>query len=104
MILAMKKHYHCDPHDQRDEPLVFDWDIETGEISGPSAAWILEVAACRYVPICPPPNGWDLSPEPLKSRVDMAAIIGYRHKLPEDLRGYYPHLPRPKGLGPYIID
>ncbi|HCU68154.1 MAG TPA: hypothetical protein DGF30_02775 [Desulfomicrobium sp.] len=100
----MKKHYHCEHRTQGEDPLVFDWDEETGEISGPSAGRIREFAACRAVPIYPPPNYWDLSPEPLKSRVDMAAIIGIWHKLPEDLRGYYPHLPRPKGLGPYIID
>lgn len=87
---TMKKHYVCKPQVWHESPLVFDWDIETGEISGPSAERILEFAACRAVPIYPPPQDWDLSSEPLKSKADMAAIIGYRHELPEDLREHYP--------------
>lgn len=31
-----------------------------------------------------------MSDEPLKSRVDMAAIIGNYHFLPEELEEYYP--------------
>jgi hypothetical protein len=90
MILAMKKHYVCKPRDQRDEPLVFDWDSETGEISGPSADHILQFSKGGSIPIHPHPQGWDLSPEPLKSKTDMAAIIGIWHKLPEDLIEHYP--------------
>jgi hypothetical protein len=99
----MKKHYHCEHHVQEEDPLIFDWDDETGEISGPSAAWILEVAACRYVPINPPPQSWDLSPEPLKSKTDMAAIIGVWHRLPEDLVEHYPRPWNPEDFDPNVI-
>jgi hypothetical protein len=93
----MKKHYHCKPLTwHEDTPLVFDWDDETGEISGPSAGRILDMATWSYIPIYPPPQGWDLSQEPLKSKADMAAIIGYRHELPEDLREHYPGLSTPR--------
>ena len=86
----MKKHYICDPCDQRDEPLVFDWDQEAGEVSGPSAEWILELAAWGEIPIYPPPQVWTIGPEPLKDKYDMAAIIGFKHELPEDLAEHYP--------------
>lgn len=86
----MKKHFTCKPRPGHETPLVFDWDDETGKVSGPSAAWILELAARSYVPIYPPPQDWPLGPEPLKSKADMAAIIGYRHELPEDLAEHYP--------------
>lgn len=92
----MKKHYVCKPRDQRDEPLVFDWDEEAGEVSGPSAARILGMIEWPYIPIVPPPQGWDLGPEPLKDRHDMAAIIGFEHELPEDLAAYYPGLSTPE--------
>ena len=100
----MKKHYVCKPRYQGDKPpifdwdkpLVFDWDEEAGEVSGPSAAIILDMSTWPYIPIYPPPQGWDLSPEPLKSRADMAAIIGYKHYIPEDLAAYYPGLSTPK--------
>ena len=99
----MKKHYTCDPYDQRDEPLVFDWDQEAGEVSGPSAERILEFAACRAVPIYPPPNYWDLSLEPLKNKTDMAAIIGVWHRLPEDLVEHYPRPWNPEDFDPNVI-
>lgn len=86
----MKKHYVCDPYDQRDEPLIFDWDPEAGEVSGPSAGMILEIAASGGVSIYPPPQHWIFGTEPLKDKYDMAAIIGVWHKLPEDLAEYYP--------------
>lgn len=86
----MKKHYDCRPWDQRAEPLVFDWDEEAGEVSGPSAGRIREIAAQGYVPIYPPPQDWIFGPEPLKDRADMAAIIGFEHELPEDLAEHYP--------------
>jgi hypothetical protein len=71
-------------------PLVFDWDEETGKISGTFAARILAFAACRPAPLHPYPQSRDLSPEPLKSKTNMAAIIGFHHELPEDLIGHYP--------------
>jgi hypothetical protein len=39
-----------------------------------------------------PRGGHELSAEPLKSYVDMAAIIGCHHQLPDVLAPYYPYL------------
>lgn len=86
----MKKHYVCNSRNKWDEPLVFDWDIGRGEVSGPSTGRILELVARGGVPIYPPPQGWIFGPEPLKDKYDMAAIVGYMHELPEDLVEYYP--------------
>jgi hypothetical protein len=86
----MKKHYVCNSRNKKMEPLVFDWDIESGEVSGPSAGVILEIAASGGVSIYPPPQYWAFGKEPLKDRYDMAAIIGAWHDVPEDLVEYYP--------------
>lgn len=99
----MKKHYICEHRIQGEEPLVFDWDEEAGEVSGPSAEIILAMIRCPYIPKSPPPDCWYLSPEPLKSKADMAAIIGVWHNLPEDLREHYPR-PGPVEFGPGIVN
>lgn len=99
----MKKHYHCENRTKGESPLVFDWDIEAGEVSGPSAEFILEMTRCPYIPKSPPPDCWVLGPEPLKSKVDMAAIIGVWHELPEDLREHYPRS-EPVDFGPGIVN
>ena len=72
------------------EPLVFEWDERTGAITGPSADLVKEVAADGGVPLHPAPAWHTFSAEPLKSRADMAAIVGYLHQLPEELAGDYP--------------
>ncbi len=84
------RHYECVPNVWHEQPLVFDWDAETGEVSGPSAAAILEVASWGVVSAHPYPCEWALSPEPTKSLADMAVIVGHRHVLPDDLARHYP--------------
>jgi hypothetical protein len=37
---AMKKHYECAPNVWHKKTLIFDWDEETGEVTGPNAAEI----------------------------------------------------------------
>lgn len=71
-------------------PLVFDWDESSGTVSGPSADYIRRIASDRFVSAHPYPSSHEFSAEPLKSRVDMAAIIGEYHRLPEELAGAYP--------------
>lgn len=73
--------------------MVFDWDEETGEITGRDA---------EYIKKCAVPNSstdcgcfkYIMSEEPLKNKTDMAAILGYNggihYQLPDDLAPYYP--------------
>lgn len=72
------------------EPLVFEWDERTGAVTGPSAELVKEAAADGGVPLHPAPAWHPFGAEPLKSRADVAAIIGHLHQLPEDLAGDYP--------------
>ena len=73
--------------------LVFDWDEDAGEVSGPDADYVRECASAGGVEIHPLPSYHAFSAEPLKSRADMAAIIGVWHRVPEDLRPWYPQVP-----------
>ena len=84
------KHYELQPAIWFEKPLVFDWDIETGAVSGPDAARILNMASWPMVEAHPLPWVWILGPEPTKSLTDMAAILGWAHRLPEDLQAHYP--------------
>lgn len=86
----MKKHYECQPAVWHEKPLIFDWDEETGEVDGPGADTIKERAAWAEVSAHPYGNAWELSKTPLKSKTDMAAIIGYSWILPDDLAKFYP--------------
>ncbi len=90
MVEAMKTHYELKPNGPYVLPLVFDWDMATGEVSGPGAQWILDVARHGSTPAHPVPWQWTFSKTPLKSKTDMAAIVGYEHALPADLADFYP--------------
>lgn len=90
----MKKHYECQPYpwERSEELLVFDWDEDAGVIQGLGSRHILRQislggAVCR-------PNAWghSFSAEPSKSKTDMAAIVGERWTLPDDLAPFYPQL------------
>lgn len=80
------KHYEL--RSSRNGTLIFDWDIETGAVTGPGAKQIMELAAdgsIAYQPI------WHtFSKEPLKNRTDMAAIVGAYHEVPPDLLPFFP--------------
>lgn len=71
-------------------PLVFDWDEVAGTVSGQSTREIMKHVEAGSVPLHPMPNFHAFSPEPLKSRADMAAIVGYLHELPDELVDAYP--------------
>lgn len=90
MVEAMKTHYELKPTGRYAQTLVFDWDIATGEVSGTGAQWILDVAQHGSIGAHPLPWEWTFSNAPLKSRTDMAAIVGYEHELPADLADFYP--------------
>lgn len=86
----MKTHYELKPTARFAQPLVFDWDISTGEVFGPAAQFILDMAHDGSTPAHPSPWQWTFSKTPLKSKTDMAAILGYQHELPADLADFYP--------------
>ncbi|MBK8068875.1 MAG: hypothetical protein IPK27_15030 [Rhodanobacteraceae bacterium] len=88
------KRFELKPLVRNEAPLVFDWDVATGEVSGPDAARVLEMAKWPSVSAHPVPWAWDLGPEPTKSLTDMAAILGWSHDLPDELAAHYP---RPEG-------
>ena len=80
------------------EPLVFEWDERTGAITGPSADLVKEVAADGGVPLHPAPAWHTFGAEPLKSRADVAAIIGHLHQLPDELAADYPAVEEEAGI------
>ncbi len=84
--------YSCKPSSGNPgvAPLVFDWDEAAGTVAGESAAEIMEHIEAGGVPLHPLPNFHSFGPDPLKSRADMAAIVGYLHTLPAYLADAYP--------------
>lgn len=72
--------------------LVFSWDPETGEVSGPDADEVRTMATWGNVDAHPMPWAGTLGPDPLKSYTDMAAIVGSHWALPDELADHYPQL------------
>lgn len=73
-------------------PLEFSWDENTGELAGRDADYVKVLASQGVVSAHPVPHDYALSAEPLKNKTDMAAILGYEYRLPEDLAPFYPQL------------
>lgn len=86
----MIKHYECKPLVWHQKPLVFDWDIDAGEITGADAQEIKRIAEGGGIMAHPMPWAWEFSKDPLKNKTDVAAIVGYEHQLPDDLLEFYP--------------
>jgi hypothetical protein len=72
-------------------PLVFDWDDETGEVTGPSASEILNTFKQGHVMLHPIPRGSGKISS-TKNRSDIAAVVGEVHHIPAELAGAYPQL------------
>lgn len=68
--------------------LVFDWDDETGEVTGPSSDEILAAFKDGEVGLNPYPSYHVLASP--KNIADIAAIVGWNHRLPPELADYYP--------------
>lgn len=70
------------------------WDERAGTISGEGEDWIRELMSAGGVK-CHPGPGWyyTLSADPLRNRTDMAALIGYAHRVPDVLVDDYPFTP-----------
>ncbi len=77
------------------QPLDIEWDELAGTVVGDGADYLQHLAASGSVPLHPQPASHTLSNSPLTSRVDMAAMIGWLHRLPAVLIPYYPEV----GLG-----
>ncbi len=90
MVVTMMTHYELKPIGPHARPWVFDWDVETGEITGPDAERILELAKYGSIEAHPTPWVWTFSATPLQVKADMAAILGFEHELPTDLADSYP--------------
>jgi hypothetical protein len=74
--------------------LSFEWDDETGAISGRDATLVGEIVASaerfRFVAIEPHPSSHRLSAAPLRSAADLAAILGQWYELPDWLEAVRP--------------
>ena len=76
------------------ENLDFYWDEETGEVSGKSAQKVRKWAekAGEMILINPIPSSYQLSDAPLKSKRDLAALLGMWYELPAWLAAEYPRV------------
>lgn len=72
-------------------PLVFTWDDEAGTVDGPGAATLLALISGGWVSFGPHPRAaWTVGPGSLRSRADMAALIGHAWCVPQELVADYP--------------
>lgn len=86
----------CEPatHDSSIPRLDLLWDQDAGTLSGEGESWVRELMGLGSVRCHPGPGHTHmLSAEPLRSRCDMAALIGYAHRLPAELAADYPFGP-----------
>lgn len=101
----MKARYECQPYvfERALTPLIFDWDADEGKVEGPGATHIMEQIALGGVTCHPDLFLHEFGPTPLKSPTDIAAIIGERWNLPDNLIDFYPQIEEPEGLPPGAI-
>lgn len=86
----MIHHFELEPTVWHAKTWRFSWNDETGEVTGPDAAEVLEISRWGGIDVHPLPFAHEFSAEPLKSKTDMAAIIGRDHRLPPELVPFYP--------------
>ncbi|MDR2508288.1 MAG: hypothetical protein LBD67_09935 [Candidatus Accumulibacter sp.] len=88
----MLHHFDCAPTsgNPKAQSLVFDWDDETGEISGRDVAHVHECFEGKTISAHPMPCSWTLTSP--KNRTDIAAIVGRHWHLPPELADFYPEL------------
>lgn len=77
------------------EPLEFEWDPETGEVSGPGAAIVLQAAEeAREQGAIQLHTGQWSGADPLRTREGMAMLIAWiSYRVPEELQDYLPEAP-----------
>ena len=86
----MKYRFDLAPNSPKGARLVFEWDAEAGTVSGPGAPTIRELASDDGIRVTPWPSWHAFSAAPLRSLVDMAAIVGIGWQLPPELAEHYP--------------
>ena len=92
----MKHSFHCQPNGYEhggafDMPLVFDWDEQSGAITGPGAVAIAALRRVGVVNYGPhPPGQWTFAEGAPLSATDLAAIVGHAWCVPEALLPHYP--------------
>lgn len=70
------------------------WDESAGTLSGDGEEWLRELMSAGSVRCHPGPgHTHTLSTDPLRSRTDMAALIGCSHRIPAELAEDYPFGP-----------
>jgi len=82
--------FHIPP--PNDEHVSFFWDDKTGDITGESAAFIKESAACAIDDgfiICEAINGTIPATDPLNNKTEFSALVGLDN-LQNELKKYYP--------------
>lgn len=94
----------CDPATQNPAIPRLDlvWDAAAGALHGAGADWVLARLADGVVPLHPYPDMHVLSAAPLRSRADMAAVLGWQHRLPAELAGDYPARDEPAPVAEYL--
>lgn len=98
--MSMLLHFHCPPisGNPTEAALTFTWNPDTGEVTGPGAGIVLELAVPgARIDLHPLPQGAPLGPDPLRSWRDLAVIVGSEWQLPYDLLPHYPQDPNARG-------
>lgn len=89
----MKHSYSLAPAVIYQSILSFEWDRETGELSGKDsdtvAILVADAKAAGFVSVHPLPACIDIA-DPLTDPQQMAAVLGQFWHLPEDLQSVYP--------------
>lgn len=92
----MIKSYHLQAVAKHVSPLSFNWDSETGTLSGKDAQAVQEMVTAAvkqgFTSLVPPPNSYDID-DPLTKPDQMSAVLGFNWQLPDDLQAAYPQLP-----------
>jgi hypothetical protein len=92
----MRRSYRLEPANGIGPVLEFEWDSDTGELSGPAAAGIRatveDAQRAGRVMGLPIPTLYKIS-DPLHRPSEMAVILGTLWRLPPDLAVVYPKPP-----------
>lgn len=94
--------YAGSPEEVVCDPLVFTWDDETGEVTGPSADLVLEMVKGMAVYGPPPGSYWKFTADALKSRSEMALLIASSWELPKEFWADLQALPVPRVVYPQM--